>query len=113
MPTNSTTLTTNDSSGSAVPIRWPCRSRRPLASGPPTSRITAPNAGSAITSQSSENTPVADAGSTTGAVPSARTNIESVSSVLQQARVVDRGRPAGAEDRHDDRQSDHDLGRGH
>src|SRR3954470_17568406 len=33
-------------------------------------------------------------------------------SVLQQVGVVDRGRPTGAEDRHDDRQTDHDLGRG-
>src|SRR5262245_14523943 len=74
--------------------------------------MTAPSSGSAITSHSRENTPSAGPGLTTGAAPSASTNIESVSSVLQQARVVDRGRPASAEDRHDDRQPDHDLGGG-
>src|SRR5262245_50101815 len=112
---NRTTLSANDSNGSATAIRWPFLSSRPLARGPPTSRIAAPSNGSAITSQSRVNTPVSGAGLTTGAVttPSARRNIESVSpSVLQQARVVDRGRAAGAEDRHDDREPDHDLGRG-
>src|SRR5205823_5056668 len=34
-------------------------------------------------------------------------------SVLQQVGVVDRGRATGAEDRHDDREPDDDLGRGH
>ena len=37
----------------------------------------------------------------------------SAPSVLQQAGVVDRGRASGAEDGHDDREPDHDLGSSH
>src|SRR3984893_18268077 len=43
----------------------------------------------------------------TAAGPTAATPV--VPSVLQQTGIVDRGRPAGTEDRHDDRQADHDL----
>src|SRR6187401_753314 len=91
-------LIAKEPSGRMVPSRWP---------------IAAPAAGSAMTSQARANTPSAGVGSTTGMPPSWSANISEScvlsGSVLQQAGVVDRGRPAGAEDRHDDREADHDL----
>src|SRR5689334_14516897 len=90
--TNATRLIRNDTTTVAQP-----------------SRITAaPSAGSAMITQSSEKTPPAADGATTGTDSCRGTNMY-LSSVLQQARVVDRGRAAGAEDGHDDRQPDHDL----
>src|SRR5688572_11738480 len=113
-PTNIARLSANEPIGSAVPSRWPHRS----AARPPSSSTTAPSSGRAITSHSSANTPSAGPGSTTGMwwPPSAvwmSVWITWCSSVLQQARVVDRGRATGPEDGHDDGQPDDDLGRGH
>src|SRR5262245_39585003 len=104
---NITRLITNDAIGSRQPRTWPHRSVK----RPPTRRIAAPASGSAITTHSREKTPSADVGSTTGAEAAAcRAIIETVSSVLQQARIVDRGRATGPEDGHDDRESDDHLG---
>src|ERR1700710_1846842 len=88
----------NEASGATVPRRWPQRSpRRPTSSS-----TAALAAGMAISSQARLNSPPAGAVSSGIVVPSE----------LQQVRVVDRGRPAGPEDGHDDGQADHDLGRG-
>src|SRR5688572_24546830 len=128
--TNSTRLSTKDSAAIAVPSRWPCLSAAALSeagrNGATPSSRTAPSAGSAMTSQSRSNTPPAPmSGATTGAWapssaigrPAARTEWDnrftSAPSVLQQAGVVDRGRASGAEDGHDDREPDHDLGSSH
>ena len=66
---------------------------------------------------SRESTPSAVVGSTTGSGRTLRKEWvhrhQIVTSVLQQAGVVDRGRAAGPEDGHDDRQADDDLGGGH
>src|SRR6478735_8623724 len=103
--TNTSTLITNDPTTVAQPSRCAHFDVRVL----PRSRITAaPSAGSAMITQSSEKTPPAEDGSTTGTDSCRGTNMY-LSSVLQQARVVDRGRATGAEDGHDDRQPDHDL----
>src|SRR6478735_5031481 len=77
------------------------------------SRTAAPASGSAITSHIREKTPSAAVGSTTGMVAPSWNAYINPSSVLQQAGVVDRGRAPGPEDGHDDREPDHDLGRGH
>src|SRR6478609_5992764 len=127
---NSTRLSTKDSAAIAVPRRWPCLSAAALSeagrNGATPSSRTAPSTGSAMTSQSRSNTPPAPmSGATTGACapssaigrPAARTEWDnrftSSPSVLQQAGVVDRGRASGAEDGHDDREPDHDLGSRH
>src|SRR6478609_6187752 len=127
---NSTRLSTKDSAAIAVPRRWPCLSAAAFSeagrNGATPSSRTAPSAGSAMTSQSRSNTPPAPmSGATTGACapssaigrPAARTEWDnrftSSPSVLQQAGVVDRGRASGAEDGHDDREPDHDLGSRH
>src|SRR5690242_3067618 len=96
-----TTDSTNDVAGTSTPSQWPQRSVR----RPPTSSTAALSNGSATTSQVSENAPLAAATScvTTSFVPAL--------SELQQVRVVDRGRAAGTEDRHDDRQAHDHLGR--
>src|SRR4051794_8772836 len=93
----------------AQPSRCAHRAVRRL----PSTRMTAaPSAGSAMITHSNENTPLAADGSTTGTDSRRGTSMSSGSLVLQQARVVDRGRAAGAEDRHDDREADHHLGGG-
>src|SRR5689334_17417324 len=88
----------------------------------PSTRMTrAPKAGSATISQSRSRTPPPETGCTTGMSCDASArgtaadmvrDIKVCLSVLQQARVVDRGRATGAEDGHDDRQPDDDLGGG-
>src|SRR6478672_13179642 len=124
---NSTRLSTNDSADMAVPTRWPCLSAaalsEPWRKGATASSRKAPSSGSAMTSQSRSNTPPAPvSGATTGtwAAPpsSARRTVwdkrfTGAPSVLQQAGVVDRGRASRAEDGHDDREPDDDLGRCH
>src|ERR1700757_3202435 len=86
MSASNATPTANAATTVAHPRRWPQRSLRR-----PASRSTAaPNAGSASSSHTS-----------------------CVISVLQQACFVDRGRPAGAENRHDDGQADDHLAGGH
>src|SRR5680860_1475812 len=107
--TNVTRLITNDATGAAVPSRWPQASVR----RPPSSRTVALAAGIAKISQSSVKEPLAATASTTGAGGSDAINVTSYPSVLQQTRVVDRGRPTSAEDGHDDRQADHDFRRRH
>src|SRR3954463_10225851 len=78
----------------------------------PSSRITAaPNAGSAMITHSRWKTPLAAVGATTG--EDSRSTDIAAFLVLQQARVVDRGRATRAEDGHDDRQPDDHLGRRH
>src|SRR6187397_1236405 len=108
---NSTRLRTNDPMGSSVPSTCPHALAGLGRSAPPTSRMAAPASGSAMISQSSAKAPSALVGSTRG-ISSWRAST-SGSSVLQQAGVVDRGRPARPEDGHDDREPDDDLGRGH
>src|SRR4051794_17162402 len=83
-----------------VPSRWPQRSVR----RPPSSSTAAPARGSAMSSQEALRSPVAGTVSMVREVP--------VRSVLQQVDVVDGGGAAGPVDAHDDRQPDHDLGRG-
>src|SRR3954453_17143170 len=114
--TNRTRLSTNETPTVAQPSRCPHLSVR----RPPTSRTTAPSAGSAITTQSRSKTPLALVGCTTGTASSARrtsgadrSGVTGRTSVLQEAGVVDGGRAAGAEDGHDDREPDDDLGRCH
>src|ERR1700749_3259451 len=97
-----TRLMTNDQIGRRQPSRWPKLANARGAIAPPTSRMTAPASGSAMTTQASEKTPSAAVGSTTGT--SASENIVVLSgSVLEQAGFVDRGRASGPEDGHDDR----------
>src|SRR5919112_377407 len=81
-----------------TPSRCPHRSVR----RPPSSRTAAPASGSAMSSQDAAISPSAGAVSIPGPRPS----------VLEQVGVVDRRRPAGPEERHDDRQADDDLGGG-
>src|SRR3546814_8648035 len=108
---------TNEPTAVAVPSRWP----HALVRRPPTSRMAAPARGSTISSQDREKIPSAATGESTGTCASVASPVrsgaicvvKSVTSVLQQARVVDRGRSPGPEDGHDDRASDHDLGGGH
>src|SRR3954453_15096771 len=114
--TNRTRLSTNETPTVAQPSRCPHLSVR----RPPTSRTTAPSAGSAITTQSRSKTPLALVGCTTGTASSARrtsgadrSGVTGRTSVLQEAGVVDGGRATGAEDGHDDREPDDHLGRGH
>ncbi len=74
--TNIASEIANEPSGSRVPSRCPHLS----VYLPPTSRIAAPAAGSAITSQSREKTPSAVVGSTTGMdSPACSANIEVLS----------------------------------
>src|SRR5262245_46754253 len=93
---------------------------------PPNSRIAAPRAGSTMSSQAYAVPPVATwASPSCVANPAAYVLAELTTDVtrvpmgsrrslqLQQVGVVDRGRPAGTEDRHDDGQTDDDLRRGH
>src|SRR3712207_2304238 len=80
-----------------LPSRCPHRSVR----RPPSSRTTAPASGSAMSSQDAAISPSA------GTV-----SIYRLPSVLQQVGVVDRRRPAGPEERHDDGEADDDLGGG-
>src|SRR5918998_599714 len=94
--TNSATPRPNAPSTVAQPSRCPQRSVR----RPPTSSTSAPNAGSATSSQA--YWPSSSTGSTSTRSPS----------VLQQVCVVDGGRAAGPEDQHDDGEADHDLGCG-
>src|SRR5512139_4252957 len=100
---NMTSASTNEAPGSAAPSRWPNR----LVRRPPSSRIAAPSAGSAMRSQVAEKMPEAAAACWW---PSAASRVVTVGVlVLQQVGAVDRGRATGAEDGHDDRQPDHDL----
>src|ERR1700759_1065497 len=83
MSVSSARPTPNDASAVAQPSRCPPGSVRL----PPSSRIAAPAAGRATTRQ-----------------------VKCViDSALEQVGVVDRGRSAGTENRHDDGQADHDL----
>src|SRR4030095_12912230 len=91
---------TNSATTVAAPNRWPQRSVR----RPPSSSTAAPASGSAINSQEAAGSPSAGSTSTGMVCPSP--------SVLQQVGVVDRGGPAGPVDRHDDRETDDDLGGG-
>src|ERR1700694_1074383 len=87
MPTNSATPTTKAPIGVAAPSRWP----QLLERFPASISIAAPASGSTSSSQ---------------------TIVVMAALVFQHAGVVDRGRVAGAENRHDDRQADHHLAGG-
>src|SRR5689334_15409174 len=89
MSAKSTTPTAKDAAANAQPIQWPARSSR----RPPVSSTPAPSSGARTSS------PI-------------RFSTLRYPSELHQAGVVDRGRVAGAEDRHDDRESHDHLGRG-
>src|SRR3954447_13418443 len=95
--------TTKDAQESATARMGP----NALVRLPPTSRTSAPNAGSAISSQAYAVMPVAAA---TASSAVARVSTGWLLLELQEVGVVDRGRAAGAEDGHDDGQSDDDLG---
>src|ERR1700760_1191751 len=95
---NAITPYTKDPSDISTPSRCPHRS----GNRPPSSSTAAPKAGNASSSHEARNTPVA-----------AIVVIESIPSVLEQARVVDRRGLAGPVDGHQDGEPDHDLGRGH
>src|SRR6478735_3691820 len=88
MSTNNTTPAANDASAAKQPSRCPQASDRLPAS----SRMAAPASGRAITSH---------------------TRVVMAALVFQQTGFVDRSRPAGAEDGHDDREADDDLACGH
>src|ERR1035441_6286709 len=92
------TAATNEAAGGAAPSSCPHRSVR----RPPSSRTAAPKSGKASSSQDSRSAPVA----------AMVVNVV-IPSVLQQVGVVDRRRPAGPEDRHQDREADHHPGGGH
>src|SRR5690349_11770009 len=111
---------TNDATTVSTPSQCP----QALARRPARNSTSAPAAGSTNSSQASDVTPLAVAISgSSGACATTAVSIgcggergapgSSSGSVLEQVGVVDRRRPAGAEDRHDDGQPDHDLGRGH
>src|SRR3954452_7879284 len=87
MSTNSTRPAAYDASAARQPSRCP----QPSDRRPASSRIAAPASGRAITSH---------------------TRVVMAALVFQQTGFVDRGRAAGSEDRHDDRQADHHLTRG-
>src|ERR1700682_1703006 len=87
MPTNSATPTAKAPTGVAQPRRWP----QPLERFPASSSIAAPASGS---------------------TSSSHTMVVMVALVFQHAGVVNRGRAAGAENRHDNRQADHHLAGG-
>src|SRR5215472_17000302 len=89
---------TNAASGMATPSRCP----HLLVRRPPSSSTAAPKIGKASSSHDSFSAPAA-ATVVTVVIPS----------VLQQVGVVHRRGPAGPVDRHQDREADHDLGRGH
>src|SRR5690349_11608541 len=89
MSAKSTAPTTKDTPASAVPSQWPDRS----SLRPPVRRTAAPSSGAATSS-------------------TMRFSTSTALLQLHEAGVVDRGRMTGAEDRHDDRQTDDDLGRG-
>src|SRR5690606_10028801 len=109
IPTSSTAATTKALPETSTPNQWPQRSlRRPASSS-----TAAPTSGIATSSQVRVNTPSAGAASAKErARPPAtgRVDVTGLSSALQQVDVVDGGRPAGPEDRDDDRQADDDLG---
>src|SRR3546814_19876323 len=83
--------------------------------------MAAPARGSTISSQDREKIPSAATGESTGTCASVASPVrrgaicvvKSVTSVLQQARVVDRGRSQSPDDGHTDRESDNALGGGH
>src|SRR6266496_3090154 len=102
---NRATPYTKDATTVAQPSRWP----HALVAFPPSSSTAAPSSGKAISSQAPPAAP--DASWTCWAT----VNVDDTDypSVLQQVGVVHRGRPAGTEDRHDDREPDDHLGRGH
>src|SRR4029077_10183829 len=87
MSANNPTPAANDASAAKQPSRCPQASDRVPAS----SRIAAPASGRAVTSH---------------------TRVVMATLVFQQTGFVDRSRTAGAEDGHDDRESDHHLTRG-
>src|SRR5882724_10484819 len=101
----------------ATTVRQPSTCPQASARRPARNSTRAPNAGSTNSNQASPVTPVA--ASTCGVAarssvlmppPRLGSYARSVLLVLEQVRVVHRGRPTGAEDGRDDRQPDHDLG---
>ena len=91
------------------------RGRRPRASAP-RRRCACRAAGSATSGQGDGDQQGQQRADTGGGSASAASRVGVTtrpSSELEQARVVDRGRPASAEDGHQDRQADDDLGGGH
>src|SRR5690348_16747190 len=102
MARNISSPTTKAAPDITVPITGPALSSR----RPPSRSTTAPASGRASSSHINVKTPVAG---TATAVSAARV-IRRSSLVLQQVGFVDRGRPAGAEDRDDDGETDDDLG---
>src|SRR5689334_14021184 len=78
---------------------------------PPSSSTAAPSSARATSSQAYAVTPVAAAAAPSAAARWAREVTWWLLLQLQQVGVVDRGRPAGTEDGHDDGQSHDDLGR--
>src|SRR5450631_1621978 len=94
-----------------APSRCPHRSER----RPPASSTTAPNTGNASISHAACWKPTAGTVVMVAAIvctPAAELLTPPPLLVLQQAGVVYRRRPAGPEDRHQDRQAYHDLCRG-
>src|SRR6476469_525670 len=98
---------TKDATTVAQPSRWP----QAFEALPPSSRTAAPISGNAISSQAPPAAPLASW--TFWASASRNVDDTDYPSVLQQVGVVHGGRPAGTEDRHDDREPDDHLGRGH
>src|SRR5690242_7664118 len=102
---NRITPYTKDATTVAQPSRWPQASD----ALPPSRRTAAPISGNATSSQAPPAAPLASW------TPWASWKVDDTDypSVLQQVGVVHGGRPAGTENRHDDRESDDHLGRGH
>src|SRR5690625_3527261 len=98
----------NEAAEATTPSTWPHLS----ALRPATSRIPALSSGIAISSQASEKVPSAAAYSGAAAKRVVAVT-SSLSSVLQQVDIVDRGRTASTEDRDNNRQAHHDFCSGH
>src|SRR5262245_6571251 len=104
---NRITPYTKDATTVRQPSRWPHAS----VALPPSSRMAAPSSGNAISSHAPPAAPLASV--TSWAWASRNVDDTDYPSVLQQVGVVHGGRPAGTEDRHDDREPHDHLGRGH
>src|SRR5450759_2703783 len=108
---------TNPRTNAAPAARQASTGPQRFARRPPSSRIAAPTAGNASSSQVAAKVPSAAAYASAGftVLLSLGCGLPAGCgwSVLQQVRVVHRCRPPGAEDRDDDRKSDHDFGGGH
>src|SRR5689334_16118016 len=91
----------------AMTVAQPSRCPHALVALPPNSSTAAPSSGNAISSQALPAAPLASR--TSWACASRNVDDTEYPSVLQQVGVVHGGRPAGTEDRHDDREPDDHL----